>query len=695
MALSDMLPKWLRASGQKCNESAKFTAGVTFSELVAKEGEPAKRPTFSINGYTGSVMNVGGFYNPVVIDLAGLKAARAKLPILLDHDSSQIVGQGEATIDSAGLRITGTVTGDDGPSAKVVSHAKGGFEWQASIGATITRREFLEAGKKAIVNGREVSGPLLIAREAVAQEVSFVAIGADGQTSATVAATLAGETDMNFEQWLAAKGYDPAKIEAGLKVTLQAAFDAEMKITAGTTPTAPVAPTQTSTAPAAPVVINATATQSSAVVEARAEYARVAKIEALCGAKHAEIKADAIEKGWSANEVELAVLRAERGSGPAIHVTSTQGGPTVIEAALAVAGNLPNVEKHFDDNTMQAAHTQYKGRIGVQQMLLEAAWQGGYTGRHFDKSAAGMGNILRAAFSTYSLSGILSNTANKFLLAGFMTVEDSWKQVSSVRSVNDFKTSTSYRLTGASQFEKVGPGGEIKHGTIDEESYTNKAETYGKMFGIPRQDIINDDLGALTQMPMKIGRGGGLKLNDVFWTEFVADHATFFNTDNSKGNYQEGAGTVLSIDSLTSAETIFLDKTDADGKPLGLGAEILLVPNALFTKATTLMAAQEVRDTTASTKYATSNPHAGKFNVVRSSYLGNASYGNSTVGWYLLANPASLSMIEVAFLNGQQNPTVETADADFNTLGIQMRGYFDFGVNKQDYRAAVKSKGSA
>jgi hypothetical protein len=52
-------------------------------------------------------------------------------------------------------------------------------------------------------------------------------------------------------------------------------------------------------------------------------------------------------------------------------------------------------------------------------------------------------------------------------------------------------------------------------------------------------------------------------------------------------------------------------------------------------------------------------------------------------------------MIEVVFLNGQQTPTIEDADADFNTLGVQMRGYFDFGVNKQEYRAAIKSKGAA
>ena len=41
-------------------------------------------------------------------------------------------------------------------------------------------------------------------------------------------------------------------------------------------------------------------------------------------------------------------------------------------------------------------------------------------------------------------------------------------------------------------------------------------------------------------------------------------------------------------------------------------------------------------------------------------------------------------MIEVAFLNGQESPTIETADADFNMLGIQMRGYHDFGVNLQE-----------
>ena len=69
--------------------------------------------------------------------------------------------------------------------------------------------------------------------------------------------------------------------------------------------------------------------------------------------------------------------------------------------------------------------------------------------------------------------------------------------------------------------------------------------------------------------------------------------------------------------------------------------------------------------------------------------------GNSATAWYLLADPGYLATVNVSFLNGQQTPTVESADADFNTLGIQFRGYHDFGVDFAEYLGGVKSKGAA
>jgi len=248
-------------------------------------------------------------------------------------------------------------------------------------------------------------------------------------------------------------------------------------------------------------------------------------------------------------------------------------------------------------------------------------------------------------------------------------------------------------LVGRDQYELVAPGGEFKHGTLGEESYTNKADTYGLLLAIDRRDIINDDLGAITTVPRKLGRDSGLKINDVFWSVFL-DNAAFFTAGNN--NYLTGAATTLSIDGLTTAETAFLDQVDADGKPIGIMPSVMLVPTALSAVGTQLFKSLELRDTSSSTKYPVANPHQGKFRVEVSRYLANAQYtGGSNKAWYLLADPTDLPVIEVAFLNGREAPTIETAEADFNVLGVQMRGYHDFGVNLQDPRGGVKAKGEA
>jgi len=239
----------------------------------------------------------------------------------------------------------------------------------------------------------------------------------------------------------------------------------------------------------------------------------------------------------------------------------------------------------------------------------------------------------------------------------------------------------------------VMPGGELKHGTLGNETFTNKADTYGLMLSIDRRDVINDDLGAITTVPRKLGRGSGTKINDVFWATFMANSA-FFTAGNK--NYLTGADTVLSIDGLTKAEVAFMDQVDSDGKPIGIMPAILLVPTALSAMGTQLFKSLEIRDTTASTKYPVANPHQGKFRTEVSRYLSNSHYtGNSSKAWYLLADPGDLPVIEVAFLNGQESPTIETAEADFSVLGIQMRGYHDFGVALQDAHGGVKAKGEA
>ena len=240
----------------------------------------------------------------------------------------------------------------------------------------------------------------------------------------------------------------------------------------------------------------------------------------------------------------------------------------------------------------------------------------------------------------------------------------------------------------------MAPGGELKHGTLGQESYTNKADTYGLMLSLDRRDIINDDLGAITTVPRKLGRGSGLKINDVFWTTFLANTA-FFAAGNS--NLLTGADTALSIDGTTKAE----GRVPQPGgrrtasRSASCRCWCWCRPRSPRTRrCCTRRWRSATRPPAPSTRSPTRTPASSGSRSAGT--LSNTQFtGNSDKAWYLLADPNDLPVIEVAFLNGQESPTIETAEADFHVLGVQMRGYHDFGVGLQDPRGGVKNKGEA
>ena len=168
------------------------------------------------------------------------------------------------------------------------------------------------------------------------------------------------------------------------------------------------------------------------------------------------------------------------------------------------------------------------------------------------------------------------------------------------------------------------------------------------------------------------------------------DDKHFFCPDHK--NIVSGVEAKLDIAGLTNAELVFSQQERAKNRPLGIPATILLVPTSLKVAAEVLMKSQTVNESTDPDKpKPVNNPHAAKFETVSTPYLASAAFtGHSATAWYLFADPRRLAALEVAFLGGQDRPTVERADADFNNLGIQFRGYIDFGVKEQDWRGVLK-----
>jgi hypothetical protein len=675
---------------------------------AAKEAagdQAAKRPSFEMVAYTGDPMNAGGFYAPVVVELSGVKTANPSIPILLDHDPSQIIGQGSASVDGESINVSGEVMGDSPESKKVVALAKDGFKWQASIGANIVRREFLDAGKKAKVNGREVTGPLIIARESMLQEVSFVAIGADQKTSAAVAASNSSgkgtHVDPIFKTWLEANGYSNLENFTPQQLKpLEAAWKAE---------TTPVPRAQTDV--------------DTVIAKARADNDRKQKIAditarfmednpGLCNSDTI-IKIEALarvaeDSKWESDKYHYELLKATQPQAHVFRPSILNGGSRlsnrVIEAAVCMAGRLPDHEKLFDDQTLQAAHDEFRDGIGPRQLILLFARANGFRDNgssnvtiDAQRAAFGMtapNRIQAAGFSNLSISSTLSNVANKFLMRGWNAVDMTPMRISKIRPVRDFKQITTVSLTGDLIFQQIGPTGEIKHGTLGEVVYNNQANTYARMLAITRTDIINDDLSALTDVPMKLGRGAALKLNDVFWTAFLAGigGGTFFAAGHSNVNT---AVADMTVGGLAATETIFLNQTDPDSNPLGIQAAIILVPTALKASASTLMTSERLITGNTSTQ-GDGNIWKDRFRVESSPYMSNSAYtGYSASAWYMLADPEVLPVVEIAALNGRVEPIVETADAEFNVLGIQMRGFSDIGVALQEYRAAVYADGGS
>jgi hypothetical protein len=598
----------------------KLDSGVEFLQAAEGESAPAGK-RFRIVAYTGAPIRQGWSREPVVIDMAGMQLP-ATVPVVLGHDYTlgSILGQGRPFIEAGQLIVEGEILADNENARQVMALAAAGYQFQASVGADVRRHQKIDAEGVTTVNGAAHVGPVRVVKASALRETSFVTLGADGATSIAIAAE-------------------------------DAAQEVSMADHANDKPTEE------------PIVAAVEATASVAVeTKPEVDYAEV--IATLTK------KVEQMEK--------LNATRDERPAAPAVHVAQpTSRSPEVIEAAFALQGNLPNVEKQYDAKTLEAA-AKIQRTTSLGEVLLSAAEEGGYTGPR-RVSAATLRPILAAAWATHSISGILSSTVNKFLLAGFNGVESSWRSISSVRSVNDFRSVTSYRLNGGMKFQKVANGGEIKNAGLSDESRTISAETYGIMTSVTRTDLINDDLGALTAAPARLGRGGALALNDLFWAAFQDDSA-FFTT--ARGNKKTTAG-ALSLANLKAIATMFRKLKDPDGNPVAVDPRILLVPADIE------LAAAEIMGSSLLVGGSSAGPNvnvlAGRYQVVSTSYLSSAE------DYYLLASPADMPVMEVAFLNGVQSPIVETAEADFSTLGVQMRGYFDVGVAKAEYLAGIKA----
>lgn len=656
-----------------------LTCGV---EIEAAAGESSSPPTFRMLAYTGDVMQPDGWAHGVIVRMDGVTLRSNRTPILLDHDRRLIVGHAtDVRVESGRLVVDGVISGTGAAAQEVVSTSRNGFPWSASIGARATKPlVYIAEGQTSEVNGRKVRGPLYVVEAAELAEVSFVAIGADRKATASVAAT--GVTNMEYEAWVEARGFDASALSDQQRATLRAAYESECGAPAPSVD----ASSSSGDAPAPDE-------QEARRLNAAAEIERQAAIEAACGSDR-RLAARAIREGWSPEKAELEMLRAQRsvpsGGAPEAGSGRAPVTPVTIECAASMTLGAPEAELRasYGDRVVEAAAKQTG--FGLCEMIRLLAAASGLVLPGHTKSS----EWVRAAFGAHEIANVLENVARKTLLRSYNAVPQQWSAIAAVEAAADFKPSAAYELSTDGTFEEISPDGELKQAKLTDSKYTLTPSTYGAVVSVTHKDVVNDDLGALNQTPALFGRAAAHRVNTEVFTLLLSNPSSFFATGNR--NYFEGASTALSIESLRTATQTAEEQIGPDSAPMNVMMKTLLVPPALHALARTIFTSQLIQST-ANTRQPSHNEFASMFEPVSSPYLGTAGglSGASNTAWYLVADPADVPLMRVGFVGGRRAPVVERVDPPSNFLGLRWRAYLDFGVGMGNHRAAVKSKGAA
>ena len=210
-----------------------------------------------------------------------------------------------------------------------------------------------------------------------------------------------------------------------------------------------------------------------------------------------------------------------------------------------------------------------------------------------DMKPVGLGQNTRIYDRDGKLLGYIAGVTNRTLRDAYEAAPRTYQAIARRATVADFKSVQRLQLGEAPQLEKVNEAGEFKRGSIGEAKETYRVETYGKVVGITRQVLINDDLDAFTRVPSLFGTAAATLESDVVWSIFtanlaMADGKSLFHAGHSN---LAGTGTALDVANLAKARTAMSRQTGLDGKTvLNIRPTFLVVPTSLELAAEQLLA---------------------------------------------------------------------------------------------------------
>lgn len=409
------------------------------------------------------------------------------------------------------------------------------------------------------------------------------------------------------------------------------------------------------------------------------ERKRTSEITAMFRDFDVEGADEAIVLGKSVEEARAMVMDELRARNKGVSVTMGEAESDKFRAAaqdaVLMAAGLPVAEPAPGANELRGYSMIELARESLQ--------------RECDTKANFGDNMemARAAInSTSTFPAIMSNLANKSVMVGFNEAETTFQFWAGKGSNRDFKEAARVALSEAGNLELVPEGGQFQQDVFEEASARTKVATYGKIFSLTRQAIINDDLGLFSKIATKYGSAAKRLVNKMVYAQLTGDVKMQDNValfDDKHGNVAK-TGEALSVKAIAKAITAMRRQKGIQGTAnLNITPKYLVVPPELEVTAYQIVNSTAAVDGTNS---GVVNPYKGRFVIVADAELTDPD------AWYLVADATQHDTIEVTYLNGVETPRLETRQG-FDVDGIEYKVAFDCGVSALDFRGVYKNAG--
>ncbi len=298
-----------------------------------------------------------------------------------------------------------------------------------------------------------------------------------------------------------------------------------------------------------------------------------------------------------------------------------------------------------------------------------------------------------AMHSTSDFGNILADVANKSMLKGFGESPEVFERFTSVGTMSDFKP---HKRVGMDEFPallEVAEGAEFKYGSMGDHAETALLATYGRMFAITRQTIINDDLDAFTKIPGRMGRAARRTVGDLVFAVLSAnanmsDGVALFHADH--GNLAaSGAGP--SEATINAGITAMAVQTDRGGNAtLNVNPAFLLAPPKWRAPVLQALNSEYAPDDTSKAGTA---KMSRAYNTVRDAAEPLFDARLTGDAWYLLADPNVNDTIEVGYLDGVSTPFLDQQDG-WSVDGTEFKVRIDAVANANAWQGLYKDAGS-